>query len=225
VSVDGVVLGPLDPEEAGSILRRLRAGGLPVAPLATIPSPPEGRVVRLAGRLRRPALVCVHPGETLANLVEQRGGGIPGGAALKAVLCGGMLIPAHGARVALPPPDPEEAAGSALRILVLDEATCMVDLMALLMARAAARACGRCTLGRLGTRRMAKLAAEIRRGAGAGWIEDLQTLGQQVADGARCVGCRNPASAVVGALAAFPEEAWAHAVSGRCVAGTCRGTT
>lgn len=171
--------------------------------------------------MRHPCLTRVQPETTLTDLVALAGGERLGGAPLKAVLCGGRLIPARQTGVRLPAPDGLEAGGRPLQILVLDESTCVVDLMVVLSSRAAAWACGRCTLGRLGTRRMVSMAEMIRHGAGADGIEALRAMGRQVAAGARCGGCRDPASAVADALAAFPEEVWAHAVAGRCTAGTC----
>jgi NADH-quinone oxidoreductase subunit E len=223
MTVDGHVLGPLAAGDAVALLRRARAGNLPAAPPATDLPPLPGRAVRLTGRVRRPGLVRVQPTTTLSDLVERMGGGTADGTAIKAILCGGRLLHSSQVGEPLPPPDAEETAGRTLQILVLDETACVVDLMVLLLSRAASRACGRCTLGRLGTRRMSSLAAAIRRGAGAGGIEDLRTLGQQVIDGARCTNCGKAASTAVDALAAFPGEVRAHAVAGCCAAGTCGG--
>ncbi|MFH1464374.1 MAG: NAD(P)H-dependent oxidoreductase subunit E [Pseudomonadota bacterium] len=221
MAVDGEVFGPLDGAEAAEILRELRSDELRADPVEVLPPPAEGRVVRLTGRVRRPCLVQVDPGTRLSELVERVGGGTPNGAPFKAALCGSRLCPAWRFEAPLPPPEGLELAGETLQILVIDESVCVVGLMVLLLSRAAARACGRCALGRLGTRRMLVLAEGIQRGTGHGGIEALEALAPQVAGGARCGGCRAPAQAVADALTEFPREVWAHAVTGHCTAGAC----
>jgi NADH:ubiquinone oxidoreductase subunit E len=220
LALDGGVHGPLDRVAVHRLVAAVRAGEAPAAPPRSLHAATGGRLVVLAGCVRRPGTVAVPPGSNLGEVVQRLGGGTPTEAPLKAVLCGGRLV--RDPRALLP-----ALIGSAQdappRLVVLDERVCAVDIACHLLAQAADASCGRCALGHFGSRRLAELAGSVRRGPGMeGALAELTDLAGVVARGARCAACRAPAALVREGLLAFFEEHEVHARSGCCLVGSCR---
>ena len=136
------------------------------------------KVFALAGKVHHTGLVEVPMGTTLRTIVEEIGGGPPGGKKLKAVQTGGPAggcIPAKW--IDLPVDyDTLTKAGSIMGsggMIVLDEDDCMVDIAKFFMTFSQDESCGKCTPCREGTTRMLEILERITTGNGV--PEDLDS--------------------------------------------------
>ena len=124
------------------------------------------KVFALAGQITNTGLIEVPMGTTLRQIVETMGGGAPDGGAIKAVQTGGPsggCIPAE----ALDTPvdyDSLSKLGSIMGsggMIVMDEATRMVDVARFFMEFCMDESCGKCVPCRAGTVQMHALLTKI----------------------------------------------------------------
>jgi NADH-quinone oxidoreductase subunit F len=204
----------------------LRCGGRAFAELGTAQSKGT-KVFALAGKIARGGLIEVPMGVTVRQVVEEIGGGIAGGRALKAVQIGGPsggCVPASMADI---PIDFESlhSAGSIMGsggMVVLDDGDCMVDIARYFLQFTQSQSCGRCTFCRIGTCRMLEILDALCGGrARKGDLEKLEKLGRQVQAASVCGLGKTAPNPVLSTLAHFRDEYEAH-LAGRCPAGRCR---
>jgi bidirectional [NiFe] hydrogenase diaphorase subunit len=127
------------------------------------------KVFALAGKVRNTGLIEVPMGTTLRTIVEEMGGGAPGGARIKAVQTGGPsggCIPAELMDVEV---DYESLTrlGSIMGsggMIVMDETTDMVDVARFFMEFCKDESCGKCIPCRAGTVQMHGLLTKILEG-------------------------------------------------------------
>ena len=114
------------------------------------------KVFALTGKIRHTGLIEVPMGMTLREIVFEIGGGIPGGHAFKAIQTGGPsggCIPAEH----LDTPVSYESLndlGSIMGsggMIVIDETSCMIDIVKYFMEFSMDESCGKCTPCRVGT--------------------------------------------------------------------------
>lgn len=137
------------------------------------------KVFALTGKVRNTGLVEVPMGTTVRTIVEEIGGGAPGGAAIKAVQTGGPsggCIPAEHLDT---PVDYEslQALGSIMGsggMIVMDQDTSMVSMAKFFMEFCRDESCGKCVPCRAGTVQMDRLLARIS--AGDATHRDLERL-------------------------------------------------
>jgi bidirectional [NiFe] hydrogenase diaphorase subunit len=137
------------------------------------------KVFCLTGKVVNTGLVEVPLGTPLRRIVEDIGGGAPGGGKIKAVQTGGPsggCIPAEHLDT---PVDYEALAGlgsimGSGGMIVMDEGTDMVDVARYFMEFCVDESCGKCVPCRAGTVQMHGLLSRIL--AGAAGPEDLQRL-------------------------------------------------
>lgn len=137
------------------------------------------KVFALAGKICNTGLIEVPMGTPLRQIVEEMGGGVPGGEAAKAVQTGGPssgCIPAHAFDT---PVDYESLSslGSMMGsggMIVMDETTNMVDVACYFMEFCKDESCGKCVPCRVGTVQMYRLLQKIQ--AGKGTLADLALL-------------------------------------------------
>lgn len=204
----------------------LRNGAEAFAKLGT-PRCAGTKVFALAGKVRRSGLVEVPMGITLREIVEDLGGGVPNGKRLKAVQIGGPsggCVPAH---LADTPIDYEALvdAGAIMGsggVVVLDEDDCMVDIARYFLRFANDECCGRCSFGRIGSRRMQDILERICTGQGRpGDLLDMERLGQAMKVACLCGLGKTAPNPVLSTLRHFRDEYEAH-LQGRCPAGRCK---
>jgi NADH:ubiquinone oxidoreductase subunit F (NADH-binding)/NADH:ubiquinone oxidoreductase subunit E len=191
------------------------------------PGSPGTKTFALAGKVRLGGLVEVPLGITLREIVEEIGGGVPGGRALKAVQVGGPAggcVPAH----LLDTPVDFEALGAAGAVMgsggliALDEADCMVELARYFTAFARRESCGRCTLCRIGTVRLLEMLEDLCAGRGRpGLLERIAALGEQLQAASLCGLGRTAPNTVLSTLRHFRAEYLEH-LAGRCPARRCK---
>jgi bidirectional [NiFe] hydrogenase diaphorase subunit len=137
------------------------------------------KVFALAGKIKNTGLIEVPMGTTLRRIVEEMGGGAPDGGKVKAVQTGGPsggCIPAD----ALDTPVDYESLtklGSIMGsggMIVMDEATRMVEVARFFMEFCMDESCGKCVPCRAGTVQMHELLTRIVQGKAV--KADLQRL-------------------------------------------------
>ncbi len=187
---------------------------------------PGTTLVQLSGAVHRPGVAEVPTGTTLRQVIEEVGGGATG--ALKAVLVGG---PSGG----FLPPDALDTpighreladAGAILgsgTLLVIDSATCLVDLASLLTRFCSDEACGKTIPCRIGTRRLAELGDAFCSGRTRPTDGALVgALADDIRDAALCGLERTAVNPLRSGMRYFAQEFEDHIVRGTCPAGVCQ---
>ncbi len=185
------------------------------------------KVFALAGNVKRGGLIEVPMGITIGEIVEDIGGGMVEGFRFKGVQIGGPsggCIPASLRDVRI---DYEEVqrTGAIMGsggLVVLDDATCMVDVARYFLQFTQNESCGKCTFCRIGTKRMLEILDGLCAGEGrAGDIERLEALAETIGKTSLCGLGQTAPNPVLTAIRYFRDEYEAH-IEGRCPAGTCR---
>ena len=105
---------------------------------------------------------------------------------------------------------------------MLDDSDCMVDIARYFLRFTQDQSCGKCTLCRIGTRRMLDILDRICVGEGQqGDLEELEQLAITVQAGSICGLGRTAPNPVLSTLRYFRHEYEAH-LAGRCPAGKCK---
>ena len=189
------------------------------------------KVFALGGKIKNTGLVEVPMGTTLREVVEEIGGGIPGGHTFKAAQTGGPsggCIPAH---LIDTPIDYDNllAIGSMMGsggLIVMDETTCMVDIAKFFLEFTVEESCGKCTPCRVGTKRLLEILDKITSGKGT--LEDidkLEELSYYIKENSLCGLGQTAPNPVLSTLKYFRDEYIAHVTERRCPAGACKALT
>ena len=186
------------------------------------------KVFALGGKINNTGLVEVPMGTTLREIVEEIGGGIPGGKKFKAAQTGGPsggCIPAEHLDV---PIDYDNliAIGSMMGsggLIVMDEDTCMVDIAKFFLEFTVDESCGKCTPCRVGTKRLYEMLDKITRGQAT--MEDLDKLEElcyYIKNNSLCGLGQTAPNPILSTLRYFKDEYIAHIVDKTCPAGVCK---
>ncbi len=185
------------------------------------------KVFALGGKITNVGLVEVPMGTTLREIVEEIGGGIPGGKKFKAAQTGG---PSGGCIPALHADTPIDydnliALGSMMGsggLIILDEDTCMVDIAKFYLEFTVDESCGKCTPCRVGTQRLLRFLEKIT--AGKGEMEDLdkiQELARHMKTSSLCALGQSAPNPVLSTMNYFKDEYIAHIKDKTCPAKVC----
>ena len=186
------------------------------------------KVFALGGKITNTGLVEVPMGTTLRTIIEDIGGGCPGGKKFKAAQTGGPSGGCIPASLIDTPIDYESlsAIGSMMGsggLIVMDEDNCMVDIAKFFLEFCVDESCGKCSPCRIGTKRLYDLLTKITNGEGT--MEDLDTieeLCEHLKNSALCALGQTAPNPVISTLRHFREEYIAHIVDKRCPAGVCK---
>ena len=189
------------------------------------------KVFALGGKIKHTGLVEVPMGTTLREIVEEIGGGVPGGHKFKAAQTGGPsggCIPAEHLDV---PIDYDNliAIGSMMGsggLIVMDDTTCMVDIAKFFLEFTVDESCGKCTPCRIGTKRLLEILNKITSGNGE--LEDIDKLEElcyYIKENALCGLGQTAPNPVLSTLRYFRDEYIAHVTEKRCPAGACKALT
>jgi NADH-quinone oxidoreductase subunit F len=176
--------------------------------------------VSLWGAVRRPGAYEVPLGTPIGRIVEDWGGGAPGGV--------GMLFPAGPSAAPLPParldtpldPDALRAAGSGLgtaSLLVVGASACPLSVAASLASFFEREACGQCPPCTMGTANLARVLRAVEDGSAR--AKDLQDLGEAagfMSQHGYCAHGRTAAASLTGLLGVFRADVEAHLSARRC---------
>lgn len=186
------------------------------------------KVFALGGKINNTGLVEIPMGTTLREIVEEIGGGIPGGKKFKAAQTGGPsggCIPAEHMDV---PIDYDNliAIGSMMGsggLIIMDEDTCMVDIAKFFLEFTVDESCGKCTPCRIGTRRMLEILEKITKGqADMEDLDRLEELCEHLKTSSLCALGQTAPNPVLSTLRYFRDEYIAHIVDKKCPAGVCK---
>jgi NADH-quinone oxidoreductase subunit F len=202
----------------------LRIGGAQYAGLGT-PGNTGTRIYSLSGHVQRPGLYELPLGLPLDFIMNDLAGGSSTGRKIKAVIPGGSSAPIFDARDFDCPMDFDtvKARGSMAGsggIIVMDEATCMVQVVLRLTRFYAHESCGQCTPCREGCNWMEMILHRIEHGQGR--PEDLALLASlppRINLRTLCPLGDAACGPVESALQKFRDEFEHHVACGQCLAG------
>ena len=167
-------------------------------------------------------------GTTLREIVEEIGGGIPGGKKFKAAQTGGPsggCIPASLIDTKIDY-DNLIAMGCMMGsggLIVMDEDTCMVDIAKFFLEFTVDESCGKCTPCRVGTKRLLEKLDKITKGNGTlEDIDELEELCEYIKANSLCGLGQTAPNPVLSTLRFFRDEYIAHVVDKKCPAGVCK---
>ena len=186
------------------------------------------KVFALGGKIKNTGLVEIPMGTTLRTIVEEIGGGIPGGKKFKAAQTGGPSGGCIPASLIDTPIDYDNliAIGSMMGsggLIVMDEDTCMVDIAKFFLEFTVDESCGKCTPCRVGTKRLLELLTKITDGKGT--MEDLDKiteLAEFIKANSLCGLGQTAPNPVLSTLRYFRDEYEEHIKNKRCPAGVCK---
>ncbi len=186
------------------------------------------KVFALGGKINNTGLVEIPMGVTLREIVEDIGGGIPGGKKFKAAQTGGPsggCIPAEFLDI---PMDYDNliSIGAMMGsggLIVMDEDNCMVDIAKFFLEFTVDESCGKCTPCRIGTKRLYEILDKITRGQGT--LEDLERMEElclYIKENSLCGLGQTAPNPVLSTYRRFKDEYIAHVVDKKCPAGVCK---
>ena len=192
---------------------------------------PGTKVFALGGKIHNTGLVEVPMGTTLREVVEDIGGGIPGGHKFKAAQTGGPPGGCIPASLIDTPIDYDSliAIGSMMGsggLIVMDETTCMVDIAKFFLEFTVDESCGKCTPCRVGTKRLLEILNKITSGNGT--LEDIDRLEElcyYIKENSLCGLGQTAPNPVLSTLKYYRDEYIAHVTEKRCPAGACKALT
>ena len=193
-----------------------------------VPTSTGTKVFSLVGKVNNVGLVEVPMGTPLSTIVEEIGGGVPGGQPFKAVQTGGPsggCIP-YSLKDTPVDYDSLTKAGSMMGsggMIVMDERDCVVDVARYFLRFLEEESCGKCIPCRLGLTRLRGMLDDFSRGQGSEKdLEDLESLAQAIQDGSLCALGGSAPNPVLTTLRYFRDEYMAHILEGKCPAGVCK---
>ncbi len=186
------------------------------------------KVFALAGSIRRGGLIEVPMGITIREIVEEIGGGIPGGLGFKGVQLGGPSGGVIPASLGDTPVDYESinrtgAIVGSGGMIVMDESACMVDIARFFLNFTQEESCGKCTFCRIGTRRMLEILERITGGEGHETdLVVLEELAHEIKQSSLCGLGQTAPNPVLTTLRYFRDEYIEHIRDRKCRAKKCQ---
>jgi NADH:ubiquinone oxidoreductase subunit F (NADH-binding) len=176
--------------------------------------------VSLWGDVRRPGVYEVPLGTPLRRLLEDEGGGAPGGVSM-VFPAGPSAAPLTGSDLETPlDPEALRSKASALgtaSVLVVAADVCPLAVGASLAGFFEREACGQCPPCTMGTASLARILRALEAGEARGKdLSDVAEIAGFMSDHGYCAHSRTAAGAVGGLLAGFEADVAAHLAAGRC---------
>ncbi|MCJ7819820.1 MAG: 4Fe-4S binding protein, partial [Bacteroidales bacterium] len=196
------------------------------------------KLFAVAGRGRLTGLIEVEMGTTFRTIVEGIADGIREGRAFKALQIGGPSGTFITEKNLDMPVDYEalREAGTAMGsggLVIVDETTCMVDLVRYYMEFIHKESCGKCIPCREGTGRMLEILENVIRKPHAEdsnatlerfkGVMQLETIASVMKDTSLCGLGQTDPNPFISALTSYREEFEEHIFDRRCRANVCRG--
>ncbi|HET8895037.1 MAG TPA: NADH-quinone oxidoreductase subunit NuoF [Gaiellaceae bacterium] len=195
---------------------------------AQIGAPPDStgtRVFCLSGNVERPGAYELPHGITVRHLIEDVGGGVSGGRALKAVMVGGSSFPVMTPDEIDTRLDANSLAAKGLFIgsgviTAIDDRSCIVQFALRVAQFYMHESCGKCTPCRVGTRWLVQLLQAVEKGtASENDLELLLDVCDRIIGKCLCVLGDSAAMPVASCVNKFRDEFRAHLEHGGCPFG------
>jgi NADH-quinone oxidoreductase subunit F len=193
-----------------------------------VPNSTGTKVFSLVGKVNNVGLVEVPMGIPLVKIVEEIGGGVPGGKPFKAVQTGGPsggCLPYALKDVAVDF-DSLTKAGSMMGsggMIVMDNRDCVVDVARYFLKFLEEESCGKCLPCRLGITRMREMLDVFSQGQGSRQdLADLTSLAEAIQNGSLCALGGSAPNPVLTTVKYFEDEYLAHIEQQKCPAGVCK---
>ena len=186
------------------------------------------KVFALGGKITNTGLVEIPMGTTLREIIEDIGGGVPGGKKFKAAQTGGPSGGCIPAELIDTPIEYESliAIGSMMGsggLIVMDEDNCMVDIANFFLDFTVGESCGKCAPCRIGTKRIKEILEKIISGkAEMEDLDRLEELCEHVKQNSLCALGQTAPNPVLSTLRYFRDEYIAHIRDKKCPAGVCK---
>ena len=186
------------------------------------------KVFALGGKIKNTGLVEIPMGTTLREIVEEIGGGIPGGKKFKAAQTGGPSGGCIPASLMDTPIDYDNltAIGCMMGsggLIVMDEDDCMVDIAKFFLNFTVDESCGKCTPCRVGTKRLLEMLEKITSGnATLRDLDKLEELCHYIKANSLCGLGQTAPNPVRATLIFFRDDYVAHVADKKCPAGVCK---
>ena len=186
------------------------------------------KVFCLVGKINNTGLVEVPMGTTLREIVEDIGGGIPGGKQFKAAQTGGPsggCIPLEHIDTPIDYETLKEigAMMGSGGLIIMDEDTCMVDIAKFFLEFTVDESCGKCSPCRIGTKRLLEMLELITNGQGSvELLNEMEELCNHLQNSSLCALGQTAPNPVLSTIRYFREEYIAHFQNKCCPAGVCR---
>jgi NADH-quinone oxidoreductase subunit F len=179
------------------------------------------KIFQVVGHVNKPGVIEANLGMTVRELIDKYGGGVRGGKKFKSCQTGGasfgfitesqldtpMEYKAMGAI--------EGALGSGT-MLVMDEDTCIVDVVKCILYFFQHESCGFCLPCRRGTRILYDLICKIADGNGTeADMEKMLKVGQVMLDSANCALAMSPIFFIKTTMERYRDDYLAH-INGTC---------
>lgn len=198
-------------ETFGNIVPILRQGGDWYAGIGTEKSKGT-KIFALTGNIKNTGLIEVPMGITLREIVEDMGGGAPGGKEVKAVQTGGPSGGCVPAEFFDTPVDYEslQTLGTIMGsggMIVMDDSTSMVGIARFYMDFCQGESCGKCIPCRAGTVQLHALLTKVVNGkATADDLDQLESLSYMVKEMSLCGLGQTAPNPVLSTLKYFKQE-------------------
>ncbi|MBS4026084.1 MAG: NAD(P)H-dependent oxidoreductase subunit E [Clostridia bacterium] len=170
------------------------------------------KVFALAGKINNVGLVEVPMGITLREIIFDIGGGIPKGKKFKAVQTGGPSGGVFPEKDLDTPIDYESLLekGSMMGsggMIVMDEDDNMVNIARFYLEFTMDEACGKCSPGRIGTKRLFEMLDKISNGdATMADMDAMKQLAYMVKDSSLCGLCQTAPNPIISTMKHFWDE-------------------
>ena len=182
----------------------------------------------VTGAVKRTGAYEVPIGTSIKTLIYDLAGGPPKGKNIKAVQLGGPsggCVPADMFDLQMDY-DSLQSAGAIMGsggMVVLDNTNCMVDMARFFLSFTTAESCGKCSVGRIGTRLMHETLKRITNGEGtADDIELLKETSDVMQKACLCALGRTASNPVLTTLRYFEKEYADHIEAKKCKALVCK---
>jgi NADH-quinone oxidoreductase subunit F len=179
------------------------------------------KIFQVVGHVNKPGVIEANLGMTVRELIDKYGGGVRGGKKFKSCQTGGASF-GFITESQLDTPMEYKALGAidgALgsgTMLVMDEDTCIVDVVKCILYFFQHESCGFCLPCRRGTRILYDLICKIADGKGTeADMDKMVTVGQTMLDSANCALAMSPIFFIKTTMERYRDDYLAH-INGTC---------
>jgi NADH:ubiquinone oxidoreductase subunit F (NADH-binding)/NADH:ubiquinone oxidoreductase subunit E len=188
------------------------------------------KIFQVVGQVQKPGIVEANLGMTVRELIDKYGGGVKEGRTFKTCQTGGSSFGFFKDEHLDTPMEymamakAEGALGSGT-MLVMDDTTCVVDVVKSILYFFQHESCGFCLPCRRGTRVLYELISKVAAGQGsAADLDRMIKIAQIMVDSSNCALGMSPYFFIKTTIERFRPEYEAH-LAGHCPLGVCQGGT